>query len=330
MRGIIRRNWEDLTLYNSSRESPIVISPSTKLRRLILRGYCGPLDVKQFPNLDYLEYAWGTHSDGLHHAIDVENCATLDTLITYSYFLTSTNFKGCTGLKYLSFEDNFESLDVSDCQDLELYCQEMPDLKFNKNIRKLYFGRLGHKQRSLDLSGCDRLEELTFFYFSSTDTVGLSSLNLDGCVSLRNLKINDVHQENLSLANCSQLDSLIINRSDFRNLDLSGCDRLRTATIQDTPIQSFSLPDCPSLEVLNLQSCDLKELEMGQHARIRMVEMENMPDYTPEELDLTGCPALERFVMSGRRGMIGKVYITREQDVHLYLSVWCNNIITVV
>lgn len=323
-------NLEDLTLYNSSRESPIVISPSTKLRRLILRGYCGSLDVKQFPNLDYLEYAWGTHSDGLHHAIDVENCATLDTLITYSYFLTSTNFKGCTGLKYLSFEDNFESLDVSDCQDLELYCQEMPDLKFNKNIRKLYFGRLGHKQRSLDLSGCDRLEELTFFYFSSTDTVGLSLLNLDGCVSLRNLKINDVHQENLSLANCSQLDSLIINRSDFRNLDLSGCDRLRTATIQDTPIQSFSLPDCPSLEILNLQSCDLKELEMGQHARIRMVEMENMPDYTPEELDLTGCPALERFVMSGRRGMIGKVYITREQDVHLYLSVWCNNIITVV
>ena len=311
------KSLTDMDLYVSG-ESNIPVKPIPSLKRLKLRGYVDYTRVNDFPSLEYLDLSSMDPSNAHEHFVEVTGCATLDTLITYSSTLTSLDFSGCTDLKYLFFLDNIEKLDVSDCQNLELYCQETPELTFNKSIRKLYCGRLGHTARSFDFSGCDRLEELTLFYFSSTDTVGIPYLNLDGCVSLRRLKVNDVKQGSLSLAGCAQLDSVIINRSNLRNIDFTGCTALRTVWIDQTPIEDFPMEGLSALERLEIHYSDLHFFEMaGVYPALRRIDLDNNLTLSVGVVDVTQCPALEYISIDRRNTYDGVLRLTREQDVHL-------------
>lgn len=111
---------------------------------------------------------------------------------------------------------------------------------------------------AVDLSNCDKLEEIGYHNFSSCAV--LSSVNLEGCSSLK--KIGD---------SCFQGNSITeINLKGLSDLEEIGSDSFRGQNglkLDELPVKELDFSDCVSLEKIGAQSfwylTEIKELDFS-------------------------------------------------------------------
>jgi hypothetical protein len=114
---------------------------------------------------------------------------------------------------------------------------------------KLALATDGNMTGDLDLSGCDELEELSFY------AVGLGKVNVSGCSKLVSL---DLDREgtvgtvaSLDVSGCTSLEFIYAAYEELTELDLSDCTNLKTLACSNNKLRELDLSGCPELDELN-------------------------------------------------------------------------------
>ena len=177
------------------------------------------------------------------------------------------NAEGCTSLYDVSFYGARE-VSLRGCSSIKsLWCDGF-DYWINE-----YSHETLSVLDSLDIMGCDSLEELTL------QLVRLSSLNLHGHENLHRFNLlDDDAIKAVDLSGCTSLDYVWIDDCNkLISIDFGGCDSLRTADCCRNAIESINLEGCTNLRYLN---CERNKLEA---------------------IDLTQCPNLEELYINNNK-----------------------------
>ncbi|KAH9289630.1 hypothetical protein KI387_033747 [Taxus chinensis] len=212
-------------------------------------------------------------------------------------------------LRYLQ---KFELRVCSDLEELpESLCKlsslKELDLDSCQKLKRLPagFGELGRSLTTLNLFGCQGLQELPC---DLEKLSSLQSLNLGGCSSLLQLpeRLGSLTSlTSLDIERCKSLSCLPRSIGDLTSfspsrIDFSGCSSLRELPeeiCKYTMLKSISLWDCSSLQVLcNDFHClvGLKKLDMGGCTSLSSLPLNFGQLSSLETLDLTGCAKLEQ------------------------------------
>ena len=213
--------------------------------------------------------------------IDVSGLSSLESLNFINCSVENLNVSGCTSLKYLVGGSVKSSLDLSGCNSLEI----------------LQFYYYGPELSSLDLSSCPKLEELTIY------STNIKSLDLRNCPQLKSLNLSytgigyDFFGDprsgpisSLDLSNCVYLESLICSNNSISNLDLSNCKSLKILKCQGNKLNNLDISNCPLLEYLCCADNEINSLDLSVQSNLTYLNCGLNNLY---RLDLNNCPKLE-------------------------------------
>ena len=159
------------------------------------------------------------------------NCGYNYSLTTLTLPETKTSLQelSCnnTGIKYLK-ASSFTNL-------VSLNCLYMSSLK------------------SINLSGCTKLEGLTLF-----NSPKLESLNVTSCTKLNSLVCSSTSITSLDLSSCPALKSLICSYGKLESLNISSCTKLEQLLCEENQLTSLTLPNSP---VLNDINCSINQIQ---------------------------------------------------------------------
>lgn len=192
------------------------------------------------------------------------------------------------GADNLMFVNNMETLNVSHISIagadrlIEVNCSGSEHIKGlelgeNKYLQRVLCNdckRLGEEERDrhLNLSGCENLKEVNC---SNTKIATLSLPETGGVIEVLNCTNSGLtsftmkgqeYLEELALASCSQLSSLIVEN----------CNGLKSINMPDTILSSCIVRGCENVEYINISNTKFLET-----------------------IDLRGCPGLKRLNLSG-------------------------------
>lgn len=246
-------------------------------------------------------------------SLDVTDCSALQSLSCNDNQLTSFDVTGCPALQSLSCSDNqLTSLDVTRYPALQsLDCDNNSKLTSLNVIgcsalQSLYCRNT--QLTSLDVSNLKKLTSLD--YESET----LTSINAEGCVSLKSLIISE-YVNSVNLLGCTSLESL----SKWANgkyltplsLNVSGCISLAGLDLFRVNLTSLNVSGCVSLENIDCSGGSLTSLDVSNLKALKVLtctgnlltslnvsgcsSLESLQCSANQltSLDVTGCPALK-------------------------------------
>lgn len=223
--------------------------------------------------------------------------------------ITSLNLSGAVGVRFFPGAENLDHVNLSGCSNLEnLQCLFRPPSSRSHTSSKKSLT----KSRSLDLSYCSDLVDLSAFRLWTQERAKKVQLTVDGsychaivdCSALANCHtvslnmckgVTDisalVNVHTLSCRNCPQLRNLTPPRrfSNVRHLTLSGCRELRDVS---------ALGKC---DYLNLSTCpgirDVSALGQVRHLVLRKcTQLRSIRGLTGNVvLDCSGCVQVSDF-----------------------------------
>lgn len=267
---------------------------------LMYMGYSGgklnTLTAKDCKKLTLLECAGNKLT-----TLDASGCTALKTLDCDHNYLTNLNLRGCTALEVLNCRCNgLMELDLSDCMALvSLDCAEIIFNAFS-GLDESEYPPMGN----LDLSGHTALVSL------DCASVGLKTLNLSGCTSLKSLEyqirhdyiFNELALVSFDASGCTALENLSFTATDdLMTLNFADCTALKKLHINGSNLSDLNVHPLTSLEELTYWDWDnesgLSALDVSGHKTLRKLEIKNT--HALRTLNASGCTALETVECEG-------------------------------
>ncbi|KAL2631590.1 hypothetical protein R1flu_016276 [Riccia fluitans] len=117
--------------------------------------------------------------------------------------------------------------------------------------------------REVDLTECESLTNAVCDVFSDSGCCPrLSSLILDSCEGLTEVKLSSCSIQSLSLVGCRNIQSLSLACPVLQHLVLDGCDHLQQASFSPVGLYSLNLGICPHLVKLEVEASQMTLLDL--------------------------------------------------------------------
>ena len=149
----------------------------------------------------------------------------------------------------------------------------------------------------LDVSGCAALETLVANdnYYADPNAAGLvftlTEINLNGCKSLKVLKLQDNALVSLDLKDCTELEELDASYNALTWLNVSACSKLKLASIRTNHLGcAVDFSHCPDLTYLGAWEAELTGLNVSGCSKLVQLIAYRNPDL--KSVDVNGCGAL--------------------------------------
>lgn len=177
-----------------------------------------------------------------------------------------------------------------------------PDVTFRDYIKKAF-----DKDKNSTLSAAEiaAVEEMSLSnnsirsiegiaYFTSLETlrceVGqLKSLNVSGCVKLKELVCRFNQMENLNVSGCTALTYLNCLKNQLKSINTTGCTALRHLTCNNNQLKNLNLTDCNNLGFLECSNNQLTSLNVSNCSKLIELYCDNNQLVN---LDVSGCTEL--------------------------------------
>lgn len=209
--------------------------------------------------------------------LDVSGLEALAFLDCTNNQLTSLNASGCSGLHNTSLRLGANPLTTLNLSCTALKILDVSDSYYDYDLNCLVGGHL----TSLDVSGCTTLKELY------CNCAMLSSLDLSGCAALEKLTCNS-QLASLDLSGFTKLKTLGYEGMQQSSLDVSGCIALESLGIGDR-VTSLNASGCTSIEKFYASGGALTSLDVSGCSALRELHC----DYNQlNSLNVSGCRSL--------------------------------------
>ena len=299
------------------------------------------LTAENFPDPSLLQALREQHPDGLTR----ETIGSVTSFATGATIHDTTGIELLTGLKELNLfgTNDFPSVNVSTMPNLSTLhlsgsSLQMLDLRSNSQLRSLsYYGPCSNAEtvelhscplleklyieapiRSLDLSACPMLKELT-----------LRGCQLDSIDLSQNPELQDLDcaapLSTLDVTRCSKLESLYF-QGDISQLDLSCNPQLKELSViaklnmldlshnpelsllqcEYNTLRSLDVSMLPKLERLICYDNALTELDLSHNPQLQVL---NCADNSLSSLDLRACPKLTFLCADSQRSVSVKAML---------------------
>ena len=140
---------------------------------------------------------------------------------------------------------------------------------------------------SLDLTGCDKLEEVTVY------RTQIDAIDVSGCNNLKKLECDENQLTTLNLANCSNLLLALCFDNQLTALDLTGCSSLEVLNCENNQLTALDLSDAPNVSELSCAENLLTALDLTGCIKLYDVDCSGNELTT---LDLLPCAATIKFL----------------------------------
>lgn len=161
--------------------------------------------------------------------------------------------------------------------------------------------------QSFDLSGLENLQAFYCHYnFNQT-----TSVNLEGCTSLKIVSCGSNPIQNLNVSGCVSLESIYSRYHQLTALDLSNLPNLKIVEISDGPLTSVDLSETNALEQFHAFNTELQTLDLSERHALTIVnvgysKLTHLDLSNSEALSLVYCGngLLQEIVLSGCTGLL--------------------------
>ncbi len=207
-------------------------------------------------------------------SLDVSNNTALTQLSCLLNALTSLDVTNNTALTQLSCTGNYlASLDVSNNTALtQLSCDgnalSSLDVTNNTALTRLSCG--GNAFSSLDVSNNTVLE-----WLDCCDGQQLTSLNVNGCTTLKSLNCRINQLTSLDLSGCAALETLICYNNQLASLNLNGCTALKSLDCSNNQFNSLDVSSCAAMTELLCGSNCLSSLDLSNNTALYRLLCDN-------------------------------------------------------
>lgn len=209
--------------------------------------------------------------------LDVSGLEALAALDCTNNQLTSLNASGCYSLYSGSLHIANNPLTTLNLSCTALKILDVSDSYYDSDLNCIVGGHL----TSLDVSGCTTLKELY------CNCAMLSSLDLSGCVALEKLTCNS-QLASLDLSGFTELKTLTYGSMQQSSLDVSGCIALESLGIGNR-VTSLNASGCASIEKFYNSGGALTSLDVSGCSALRELHC----DYNQlNSLNVSGCRSL--------------------------------------
>ena len=295
--------------YDRGKLSQVDLSNNKVLESVWLSGnVLTVLNVKGCEKLKVLNC-----SDNKLENLDVTGCVSLTELNCSENNLKDIEGLGtCAVLEYLDCSKNrLTRLDMGGVATISsLVCTDNESLYELENLvpaklQKLHITRT--RINNLDLSGAALLDDIELH------DCNMTTLNLSGCVALKELKYNvsNAKIQSLILDGCSSLETCdlsYIGASCLWTLTLDGCSSLKVLYVDYQHLEAVDLSDCVALEDINFESYVtgypqneayhmLNALDVSKCEKLRRIDVGGCIKL--QALDVTHNPLLEELIIRG-------------------------------
>ena len=268
------------------------------------------LDVSKFTALKTLN-CWGNNIS----VLDVSKNTALVTLNCAVNKLSALDVSKNTKLTDLSFGDNITSINLTANTALESLGigEKLTSINLAANTALVYIDAKGCSLTSLNLAKCTALQyleaddsKITSLNLSANtalkgltlDNTNITSLNLSGFTALEYIFINGCKLlASLNLSGCVSLKDGITDcmGTVITSADLSGCTTLTEIVFsENSKINSLNLSGCTALEMFQADDSTITSLNLSGCTALKKVDAENIG---LAFLDISGCTALNTLMI---------------------------------
>ncbi|MBQ9574138.1 MAG: hypothetical protein IJR27_02550, partial [Synergistaceae bacterium] len=261
------------------------------------------LDVSGMRNLQTLNFMFSftrygessLHSYDISIKVNAEDCTALESVQVDS--VRELNLNGCSALTYLWCEGLCYYLNEYSSETLPVL--ESLDITGCDSLEELSLSRV--KLSSVNVRGYENLVRFNLLGESSTKTV-----NLSGCTSLSLVEISGCDNlTSIDLSGCASLDVLYCYQNALESINLEGCTNLRYLNCNDNNLESIDLTPCRNLEELHIWVNKLTYLNVSNNTALKYI---NCYDNSLAYLDLSNNKALEDTPSGGAQPGIQTVH----------------------
>lgn len=240
-------------------------------------------EIKSVLGIEYLEGLTSIKIDGLslYHPIDI----SLPNLKKVEI----KNLKSSNTLIKISNCKSLDSIHIGHCYTEKIIvenCENLTWLDFDSHyVTNVY---------SLEILNCNKLSII-----SNLD-IGGKFLVIDNCKSIENIALDRFEFNNIKIANCPDLKSIIHDGSEWRpekyglhTFNISNCGNLEKVEIlmAYNLMKYLDLSDCTNLKELNLNCSDLKGFKIFDQ-NLEKIKIDNIKI---KDLDFSNYPKLKQF-----------------------------------
>lgn len=122
--------------------------------------------------------------------------------------------------------------------------------------------------KSLDAANCQALEIIDFDPYGTGDSADLISLDVSGCVSLKQLLLGTSSLSGLDLSNCPDLELIDVRGSSISQLDLGNCKVLRELYVPGNDLTRLDISANEALVYLQCDNNELTELDISNNPNL--------------------------------------------------------------
>lgn len=190
------------------------------------------------------------------------------------------DFTNCTELRAITTHGSYTKINVAGCT-------KLTSLSVTDGVNNIE-----QPISSLDLSGCISLKEL------SLDNAKISSVDVSSCKNLEEIDLSDLaNLTSFDASGLSKLKSLNVGHcGKVGSVKLTGLSSLETLTLYDDRFSSLDLSQCPNLQVLGLSSGYLTSIDLSKNMQLKKLDSHC---YGIKTLDLSNHAKLEELNCGG-------------------------------
>lgn len=297
------KNWctTDTKLYTWTGVETKILEGEERVTKLTLdvnTRLTGELDLTKFT---YLNALWIRNVD--LSLLNVSNLLYLKCINKYGFdfkpkdsdIIQELDASGCISLEDMYIPDNTDFINISGCKSYSKYT--------------LFSG--GNNVRRVDASDCNfssvHIEEIKNIkelilrncnnILGFNGNTSIETIDLSGCVKLKELECNKSNLKSLNLSNCSELSYFYCRNTQLLDLNLTNCSKLRYFYCDDNQLVNLvGINSCESLSYFYLNNTNLTSLNVSGLSKLTSFECNNS---NLNSLNVNGCTNLESISIYG-------------------------------
>jgi hypothetical protein len=163
---------------------------------------------------------------------------------------------------------------------------------------------------SVNFNQCTELRDLAM------ERVFFDKITLSKAKELRTLSIRDSRGvTSLNINPCKKLTDVFLSIGSLEKLSLGSCAKLRDLHISNTKLRSVSLSKCTALRKLRIENTSLERLTVGKKSSLKELYLRSN---RLERLSVSGCTALTKLDFSYNPGLAVNVKKNRKLEQLIY------------
>lgn len=278
---------------DTNNDGQIQIAEAQNVSQIILpsNSITDMTGINSFTNLKVLNIGYNNYTSL------TLNLPYLESLNTWSNYLTSIDISSCIQLKTLYLGLNTANLAVNNNSVTYLNLIGTNNLQ-NVNLQSLpalkkLILQQGPSIQTVNGTNMTDLEEVEISY-----TPLLSQINFTGSPQFKKLMLLTTGLPALNLSNYTSLQYVSGQGNSFSNVILNGCSSLLGANLPLNNISNISLTNANSLTSLNISDNNLSSLVLNNHSNLQYVDVKNNHI---SNINLNNLPGLQELYLTSNQ-----------------------------